>query len=535
MNKPTDSDPNESQTSNPEQAATESASSVPPESAQSQTEISMPSETSSIPVADIGPSRLTQAADWTGSYMWLVAAACLIVAVGLVWWSLPERGIAINIHFPEGHGLQAEDAVRFRGIDVGVVEEVKLNAKLTGVDVLVNLNPSAQSLAREGTRFWIVRPELSLAGISGLETAVGHKYIGLIPAADNEAPYKWTFEGLPSSPADALAVDGMELIIRSEKKYSVSAGSPVTCRGVDIGRILSVGLSQDARFVDVRARIFEKYTKLVTTKSKFWATSGVDLDFSFGDGLKLDIESLETIARGGVSMLTTESGGQPVKPGHVFTPLHAKPADGWYNAAKLVTSTDVELRGVLPLELQWQHNGLFGQSTKTSTFNGIPFRDRDGNAFALIPTDALLLPKKGMAGSMKLAPIGVPDLAIPITAVQPDPDATVGIMKLPISSSFSSNWLNEPAARQPTEPEDCLAVRAAGEPRSLTYLHFSIEQADIGDNDGDWVLNSFDGDRDVWHGSPVLSETDGKLIGVLLIGPRQVTILPFDSQMINPQ
>ena len=492
-------------------------------------------DASSIPVADVGPSRLTQAADWTGSYMWLVAAVCLILAVGLVWWSLPARGIAINLHFPEGHGLQAEDAVRFRGIDVGIVEEVKLNSKLTGVDVRVSLNPSAQSLAREGTRFWIVRPELSLAGISGLETAVGHKYIGLIPAADNEAPYKWTFEGLPSSPADALANDGMELIIRSEKKYSVSAGSPVTCRGVEIGRILSVGLSQDARFVDVRARIFEKYIKLVTTKSKFWATSGVDFDFSFGEGLKLDIESLETIARGGVSMLTTENGGQPVKPGHVFSPLHSKPDDSWYSASKLVTSTDVELRGVLPLELQWQHNGLFGQSTKTTTFNGIPFRDRDGNTFALIPSDALLLPKKGVAGSMQLAPIGAPDLAIAITAVEPIQDEPVGVMKLPISSAFSSNWLNEQAARQPTQPENSLAVRASGEPRNLTYLHFSIEQASIGDNDGDWVLNSFDGDRDVWHGSPVLSESDGKLIGILMIGQRQVTILPFDQQMIIRQ
>ena len=325
--------------------------SEPRESAEAKAEgtsESAAAELKSIPIATVAASRLETAAEVTGAYMWLIALVCLVIAIGLVWWSLPERGIAIDIHFPEGHGLESEDVVRFRGIDVGVVEEVKLNSDLTGVDVRVKLKPSAKSLAREGTRFWVVRPELSLAGISGLETAVGHKYIGLIPG-DPDAPFKRSFDGLAASPPDALATSGMEIIIRGPRKYSVNAGSPVTYRGVEIRRILSVGLSQDARFVDVRARIFEKYTKLVTTKTRFWATSGVDLDFSFGGGLTLDMESLETIARGGVSLLTTENGGAPVKPGHVFTPLYQKPEASWYQDSNLVVATDVNLRGALQL------------------------------------------------------------------------------------------------------------------------------------------------------------------------------------------
>ncbi len=72
----------------------------------------------------------------------------LLLAIALVWWSLPERGIAIDIHFPEGHGLEAEDTVRYRGIEVGVVEKVELNSELSGVDVKVNLKPSAESPTR---------------------------------------------------------------------------------------------------------------------------------------------------------------------------------------------------------------------------------------------------------------------------------------------------------------------------------------------------------------------------------------------------
>ncbi len=501
-----------------------------------------PLDLETVPEANIGPSNLTRAADVTGSYMWLITLICLLIAVGLAWWSLPENGITIDIHFPEGHGLEAEDVVRFRGIDVGIVEEVKLNTDLSGVDVRVNLKPFAQSLAREGTRFWIVRPELSLAGISGLDTAVGHKYIGLIPG-DPVAPRRRSFEGLPTSPPDALANDGMEIMIRGEKKYSISAGSPVTCRGVEIGRILSVGLSQDARFVDVRARIFEKYCRLVTTKSKFWATSGVDFDFSFGEGVRLDMESLETIARGGVSMLTIESGGQHVKPGHPFT-LYQKPEENWYEAARMVSTAQVELQGVLPLEILWQHNGLLGASRKQQTFNGIPFRDRAGKTFVLIPSDILRLPNRGEPGSMQIAPVGHDEKAIPVTELPAEKDSDSSenddaestpyrVLKLGVPDDFSMSWVGENATRTPEVIEDGLAVRASETNNRLTYLHYPIEKLDITVTDQGWDLNSFDGDRDVWHGSPVLSATDGKVIGVLLIDDRQATIVLSDQQILG--
>ena len=100
-----------------------------------------------------------------GSYMWLLTLVCLVAAIGLVWWSMPEEGVHIEIHFPDGHGLRVEDTLRYRGIDVGTVEAVELKDDLAGVDVKVVLKPFAEPLARQGSQFWIVRPELSLIHI----------------------------------------------------------------------------------------------------------------------------------------------------------------------------------------------------------------------------------------------------------------------------------------------------------------------------------------------------------------------------------
>ena len=198
--------------------------------------------TANIPVADV--RSVSPGSVIGGSKLWILTLLCLIFAIGLVWWSIPDKGHQILIRFPEGHGLEAEDVVNFRGIDVGIVEKVELIGDLSAVEVTVKLKEFASPLAREGTRFWIVRPSLSLSGVSGLETAVGNKYIGLLPGQPDASPVS-RFEGLATAPPDALESAGMEIIIRGAQRYSVSEGAPISCRGVDVGRVLSVGLSQD--------------------------------------------------------------------------------------------------------------------------------------------------------------------------------------------------------------------------------------------------------------------------------------------------
>jgi hypothetical protein len=482
-----------------------------------------------VPEAVVDSNRVGIRDIFTGSYMWLVALLCLLVAIGIVWWSSPDQGIQISIHFPEGHGLRAEDSVRFRGIDVGAVEEVKLNQELNGVDVTVNLLPFAEPLARKGSRFWIVRPELSLGGVSGLETAVGHKYIGLIPgAADGE--WQDQFKGLTESPPDAIENEGVEVILRGDNRLSVSSGSPVTFRGVEIGRVLSVGLSQDGRHVDARIKIFEAFRKLVTSKSRFWAASGVDVEVSLTSGMKLNTESLETLVRGGISMLTIENGGQPVNPGQVFT-LYAKQDEDWPAQAQNFQATDVVLRGAIPMEAVWKQKGLLGTSEKRASFVGAAFSEGG----ITIPADVLTPPSRAIDGSLQIGIAGRTDLRLPAAELGGEPSQKT------VSVSISDVFIQFPklAPFQASEiraslvPERCLAVRSVGESSNggemtgLTFFHYTIEAEEIADPEGDnhvWKLTHFNGDRSVWHGAPVLAARDGSLIGVLLVGEKEAEI-----------
>ena len=452
------------------------------------------------------------------SYMWLLALVCLITAIGLVWWSMPEQGVHIEIYFPDGHGLRTEDTLRYRGIDVGTVEAVKLKKDLAGVDVSVRLKPFAEPLAREGSQFWIVRPELNLGGISGLDTAVGHKYIGVLPG-EIDAPGKVRFAGMAGVPPDATNSPGTEIILQGEHRLGLNSGSPVSHRGVIIGRVLAVELSENGQTVDSRVRIFEPYTYLVTSKSKFWSVSGIDLDLRWGSGLRLDIESFETVATGGVAMLTIANGGQPVRPGQLFSIVGAPDPD-WFEQAKKVdvAKTDL-LRAAVSVQVTWKQKGrFFGTAEKTASCVATYVTSSEGGVLRM-PADVLTTLEKAIEGSVEVALSDGTELDQ--TTLITAEGKLMGTLPLPAGVVPTDRPFAEQEIRRPEQPEDCLAVRYEGTGGEGTFLHLTLEAEQIGE---DWKIKGFAGDRNVWHGAPVVAKADGRLIGFLIVEDRGASI-----------
>lgn len=459
---------------------------------------------------------------FAGSRLWWLALACLILAVGLVIYSMPAGGTHLQIHFPQGHGLKSEDAVRYRGIDVGVVDSVHLTEGMDAVDVHIQLFPTAKNLAVEGTKFWIVRPQLSISGVSGLETAVGHKYIEVQPG-DPEQARKRHFQGLANAPVDSGDADGIEILLQADARHSVNVGSAIHFRGVDVGRILSVQLSPDARLVEVRGKVESPYRSLVTTETKFWATGGVDFDFSLTKGLKLDTESLDTLARGGVSMLVVGN-GQPVQPGHAF-PLAAGPDPSWAQAANNYRATSVDLRGAVNLTASWTESGLLGigKRTRTERFTGVGVKLSD-RAVVVYPADVLGWRKAALDDSFSvqtetgesLANTSVDDEALVTLSEIPE------VMGLILRSDITQNL----------QPTGCIAVRKALEENA--YHHLPIAAMNLKSNLDEpscLTVTEFTGDRAVWHGTPVLRADDSRLIGILLINEMGAKILPISKNL----
>lgn len=455
--------------------------------------------------------------------MWWATLAAVLVAGYLVYRSIEPAGPEITIRFPEGHGLKVGDYVRYRGIDVGHVDRVDLTDDLTGVEVQVTLLHGADDLAREATQFWIVRPQLSLTEIRGIETAVGAKYIAAQPAAeqppsDNRVVYE--FQGLNAPPPGAVDDRGVEIVLRGNDSYALTAGAPVTWRGVDVGQVLSADLASDTRYVDVRIRIDAAYRNLLRTNSKFWATSGVGIDAGLL-GVKFRAQSLSTIARGGVSFITPSESGEAalVRPGHVFT-LHAEPDDDWVEAASTVSLIDFPLPATVTIRSQWQEKQFGFTRSRERLTTAVVLAQVGATQLTLIaPASGLETPKGALADSHSWQVLAAgrerPLFEVPSGAKLTSHGAGLTRCDLTAEQPLDVAIPLE-QVRKLTAPEDCCLVRSVAGEGGVSSVLQSISRTELTASSKQWRLDTSDRDLTDWHGAAVVATSDGKLLGMVV-------------------
>ncbi|MEM8757929.1 MAG: MlaD family protein [Planctomycetota bacterium] len=230
-----------------------------------------------------------------------------------------ERGPTIFLTFDDAAALEPGAKIVHRGLSVGVVRDVRLSDTLDRVEVEAELAPHARKLAVEGSEFWIVRPEVSLRGVAGLDTLIGPRYIAVRPG-DRDGEVQRRFEGRASAPGGFdLEADGLVVLLRSDTAATTSPGALVLYRGMPVGSVRGVTLADDSTHVRIEAVIERPYNLLVRENTRFWDASGVGLDFGWFSGLSVEAGSLDSVLRGAIALATPTSPGPPVEPGHEFT------------------------------------------------------------------------------------------------------------------------------------------------------------------------------------------------------------------------
>ena len=120
------------------------------------------------------------------SLVWIVPLVALVIGAVLVVRSVLQVGPEIEIEFRSADGLEpGRTEVRFKEVVIGRVKRVRLGPDRQKVLVTVGLIKSMEELAVEDTRFWVVRPRIGSAGISGLGTLFSGAYIGVDAGASS--------------------------------------------------------------------------------------------------------------------------------------------------------------------------------------------------------------------------------------------------------------------------------------------------------------------------------------------------------------
>lgn len=141
------------------------------------------------------------------------AADCAADRRLLGWRAYNEAGIEIQVTFETGEGLQAgKTEVIYKGMSIGKLTALELDdsGEQRGVRATLEMDKRVEHQLLSNTRFWLVKPSVSLAGITGLETLVSGNYIAASPG-DGEPARK--FIALNEPPPLADTAPGLHLTL----------------------------------------------------------------------------------------------------------------------------------------------------------------------------------------------------------------------------------------------------------------------------------------------------------------------------------
>ncbi|MBN8764899.1 MAG: mammalian cell entry protein [Thiobacillus sp. SCN 64-317] len=236
------------------------------------------------------------------SLVWLVPAIAALIGVSMLVHAWMSAGPEITITFKTATGLEAgKTPVKYKDVTVGVVTAISLSDDATHVIAQVALDKSAARLTRQGTRYWVVRPRIGVGGISGIDTLLSGAYLSA-DAGSGQASAT-AFTGLETPPTIVGGAAGKSFILLADDLGSLDVGSLIYYRRIAVGRVASYQLDAAGKQVRLQVFIDAPYDAFVTTDTRFWNASGVDLSVG-ADGLKLKTQSVATIVAGGLAFAT---------------------------------------------------------------------------------------------------------------------------------------------------------------------------------------------------------------------------------------
>ena len=256
--------------------------------------------------------------------VWVVPAIAIAVAAWLVYQRIQDLGPEITVTFDDAGGLRVgQTPLRYRGVQIGEVSGVRLSGDEKQALVKIRLKKDEAAIAREGSRFWIVRPRVGWGSFTGLNTVLSGPEIQVIPGKA-DAPAKKEFAGLDTPPASIEG--GLHIVLRAERP-KMRADAPVYYRGVEVGTVQKLDLAPNALSADVHVVIYPRFAALVREGSAFWDVSGVNVKGGIFKGMEVQFESLRSFVTGGVEF-ASPPGTKRAKPGSVFF-LYDEPKPQW--------------------------------------------------------------------------------------------------------------------------------------------------------------------------------------------------------------
>ncbi len=210
-----------------------------------------------------------------------------------------EYGLDMTLQLASGAGIvEGKTRLMYRGLEAGVVKKIRLNRdEQHTVTAEILLDPRAESILKQGTRFWVIRPEVSIDGIRNLEAIISGPYISFQPGEGEYRDHFVVERGPMPSPSIRT---GRHFTLVSSDSGSLDPGAPILYRKIVVGEISSITFGPKAETILTDILIYDEYADFVRQDSVFWNVSGVEVNASLSH-INVNLSSVKSILTGGVA------------------------------------------------------------------------------------------------------------------------------------------------------------------------------------------------------------------------------------------
>ena len=149
------------------------------------------------------------------SAVWIVPVLAILVGGGIAIRSALNEGPVISIVFTDAGGIEAgKTFIKYKDVNIGQVTSVQLTPGFDKVEVRAKIDKSAAGLIVDDASFWVVRPRVTLSGVSGLGTVLAGNYIGFETGKSQTAQRSFTGLEVPPITTD---VPGRQFLLKAQR------------------------------------------------------------------------------------------------------------------------------------------------------------------------------------------------------------------------------------------------------------------------------------------------------------------------------
>jgi len=251
---------------------------------------------SSVPESRNVPKKRTRL-----SLVWFIPILAAVVGAWVAVTRVLSEGPKISIVMKSAEGLEAgKTKIHYNGVDIGTVSTIELSKDHQHVILTAQMVPKTEGFLVDDTKFWVVRPRISGANVTGLGTLISGAYIGVEIGSSKED--RRDFAALETPPVITGEV-GRFFILKTPDLGSLDSGTPIYFRRLQVGQVSSYALDQDGKNLTVKVFVQAPYDQYVNPNTRFWHASGIDVSLS-ASGLTVQTQSVLSILIGGIAFET---------------------------------------------------------------------------------------------------------------------------------------------------------------------------------------------------------------------------------------